>query len=280
MTVVVKTSAPARRGRNKPTARRGKSPERREVDWPQMLNGALTVPGQLTDTYCRFYRYSFLNQLMLLAQGVTEPCASFATWIKLGRVPVRGGGRAVLHPYPVTEVDEKTGEKKVVRTRFFPKATAFPYSQTTGPEVEWPELPAWDWQQAYDALGVQLVPFDGILDGNIQGLSYGNTLMVSPIAKYPAKTALHELAHLVLGHCADGPAAERPCRDVCEFQAEATAHPLAHELDLCEWDPSESRAYIQGWLGGEDVKERDIRAVFAAVDKILRAGRTTSAAEE
>jgi hypothetical protein len=34
-------------------------------------------------------------------------------------------------------------------------------------------------------------------------------------------------------------------------------------------DPAESRAYIQGWLGGTEVTEDNITRVFAAVNKIL-----------
>jgi hypothetical protein len=43
---------------------------------------------------------------------------------------------------------------------------------------------------------------------------------------------------------------------------------------LSEWAPDESRAYIQHWLSDEQVTVAHIRAVFTAVDKILRAGRT------
>jgi hypothetical protein len=60
---------------------------------------------------------------------------------------------------------------------------------------------------------------------------------------------------------------------VAEFEAEATAYLVAKELELIAWDPAESRAYIQGWLGGTEVTEDNISRVFAAVNKILTAGR-------
>ena len=41
-----------------------------EIDWAALLTQALTLPGQMGNTYCRFYQYSFLNQLLLMAQGV------------------------------------------------------------------------------------------------------------------------------------------------------------------------------------------------------------------
>jgi hypothetical protein len=93
---------------------------------------------------------------------------------------------------------------------------------------------------------------------------------VNPTAAYPAKTMLHELAHLALGHCKGG---DETHRGVAEFEAEATAYLVAKELELIAWDAAESRAYIQGWLGGAEVTEDHITRVFAAVNKILAAGR-------
>jgi hypothetical protein len=249
-----------------------------KIDWRALLLQALALPGRLGDTYCRFYQYSYPNQILLWSQGVTEPCAPFSVWKALGRIAVKGGGRAVLHPRPIKKRDKETDEEKVVALRFWLKRSTFPYSNTVGPEVEWPELPEWDWQRASAALDIEKVPFE-LINGNIQGYSFDRKFSVSPVAKFPMKTLLHELGHIMLGHttdCADG---ETPCsRGIREFQAEAVAYLLAHELDLCEWAPEESRAYIQGWLGGQEVTDRDINAVFTAVNKILIAGRTVTEA--
>ena len=46
-------------------------------------------------------------------------------------------------------------------------------------------------------------------------------MALNPSAVYPAKTLLHELAHLMLGHCKDGDSTHR---GVAEFEAEATAY--------------------------------------------------------
>ena len=143
-----------------------------------------------------------------------------------------------------------------------------------GPDVEWPELPEWDVQRALAALDITQVPY-AMIDGNCQGYSFERNVAVSPVAMFGLKTLFHEIGHVMLGHttdCADG---ESPCsRGVQEFGAEAVAYLLAHELELSEWAPEESRAYIQHWLGDEQVTDSHIRAVFTAVDKILRAGRT------
>lgn len=67
-------------------------------------------------------------------------------------------------------------------------------------------------------------------------------------------------------------------RGVMEFQAEAVAYLLAHELELCDWDPAESRHYIQNWLGREEVTPSHIQKVFTAVSNILIAGRGSAGA--
>lgn len=247
------------------------------VDWRELLAMALSSPGRLGNTYCRFYSYSFANQLLLWSQGVTEPCAPFSVWKALGRIPVKGGGRAVMHPRPIVKRDEETGEKKTVAMRFIIKRSTFPYSATRGEEVAWPELPAWDWRRAITALDVEQVPF-AMIDGNTQGWSQGRTFAISPVAAYPMKTLFHELAHIVLGHTTATGAEVRPCsRGLLEFQAEAVAYLVAHEVELCDWSPEESRAYIQHWLDGQDVGERDIRQVLTAAEKIISAGRNVSA---
>jgi antirestriction protein ArdC len=120
-----------------------------------------------------------------------------------------------------------------------------------------------------------------MINGNAQGFSFedgeGRHVAINPTAAYPAKTLLHEVAHLVLGHCTQG---DHTHRGVAEFEAEATAYLVAKELELIEWDPAQSRAYIQTWLGGAEVGEDHITRVFAAVNKILTAGRVEQASEE
>ncbi|MEE3755378.1 hypothetical protein [Mycobacterium intracellulare] len=242
-------------------------------------------------TYCRFYSYSLLNQILLMTQGVTEPCAPFSVWTKLGRIPQAGGARWVRHPRTIRKKDKKTGEEERVIVGSKLRRSTFPYSNTAGPDIEWPELPDWDWRRSLAALDIEQEPFR-LIDGNTQGYSYDRRVAVSPVAVYPLKTGLHELGHVMLGHTTpdssssvaassgepDG--AAPVCQGVREFQAESVAYLLAHEIGLTDWAPAESRAYIQDWLGNEEVTDRHIRAVFAAVDKILAAGRSVPASDE
>jgi antirestriction protein ArdC len=261
-----------------------------QIDWASTLASALEAPGALGTTYTRFYSYSFLNQIRLMLQGVHEPAASYNRWQELGR-QVRKGSKAkvVLAPVMVSrERKDANGNivlgsdgkpsKGQVLVGFRDSRTVFAFSDTDGDDLPAVELPGWDTETALVALGVDRVRFD-MVDGNAQGFSFEDTdgrhIAINPTAVYPAKTLLHELAHLVLGHCKGN---DETHRGVAEFEAEATAYLAAKELNLIDWDPSESRAYIQHWLHGTEVTETAISRVFAAVNKILTAGRVDVAA--
>jgi len=256
-----------------------------QIDWRATLTEALNAPGALGTTYTRFYNYSFLNQVRLMMQGTNEPVATYKLWVELGR-QVRKGTKAkvVLAPIMVSRDAKDANGNTVIgpdgkpnkRERligFRDSRTVFGYSDTDGDDLPPVQLPGWDVDTALAALGIDRVTFD-MVNGNAQGFSCedidGRHVAINPTAAYPAKTLLHELAHLTLGHCKDG---DHTHRGVAEFEAEATAYLVAKELELIAWDAAESRAYIQGWLGGVEVTEDHITRVFAAVNKILTAGR-------
>jgi len=260
-----------------------------QIDWAATLTEALNAPGSLGNTYTRFYNYSFLNQIRLMMQGTNEPVATYNRWIELGR-QVRKGSKAkvVLAPVMVSREskdgngnvvvgsDGKPGKRQVL-VGFRDSRTVFGYSDTDGDELPPVSLPGWDVDTALVALKIDRVAF-AMVNGNAQGYSFqnqdGRYLALNPTAAYPAKTLLHELAHLVLGHCKAG---DETHRGVGEFEAEATAYLVAKELELIAWDPAESRAYIQTWLGGTETTDDNVSRVFAAVNKILAAGRVVVA---
>jgi N-terminal domain of anti-restriction factor ArdC len=258
------------------------------IDWRATLTEALEAPGALGTTYTRFYSYSFLNQIRLMMQGVHEPVATYNRWQELGR-QVRKGSKAkvVLAPIMVSR-DAKDDEtvvigadgkprKRQILVGFRDSRTVFGYSDTDGDDLPAVDLPGWDADTALAALHVDRVPFN-MVNGNAQGFAYEDTdgrhLAINPTAAYPAKTTFHELAHLMLGHCKNG---DETHRGVAEFEAEAVAYLVAKELQLIEWDAAESRAHIQNWLGGTEVTEENISRVFAAVNKVLAAGRVVVA---
>ena len=183
------------------------------------LTEALDAPGSLGTTYTRFYNYSFLNQVRLMMQGTREPVATYNRWIELGR-QVRKGSKAKVVLAPVlVGGDLKDGNgnvvvghdgkprKRQVLVGFRDSRTVFGYSDTDGDDLPSVELPGWDTETALAALKVDRVAFD-MVNGNAQGFSFedndGRHVALNPTAAYPAKTLLHELAHLMLGHCKNG----------------------------------------------------------------------------
>ena len=210
--------------------------------------------------------HSFLNQVRLMIQGVAEPVATYNRWLELGR-QVRKGSKAkvVLAPVNISrDVKDANGvvlgedgrpRKRQILVGFRDSRTVFGYSDTDGDELPPVQLPGWDADTALAALGIDRVAFD-MINGNAQGFSFEDTqgrhVAINPTAAYPAKTLLHELAHLMLGHCKQG---DHTHRGIAEFEAEATAYLVAKELELIAWDPGESRAYVQTWLGGTEVTE-------------------------
>lgn len=250
--------------------------QRREVDWNSVLQTALKSPGELGSTYNRFHRYSYLNQIMLLMQGARGPVASYQRWQTLGR-QVRKGERGYEIVRPITvkaKAETGEGEEEKTFTRFKAVRGAFTYRQTDGEELSEPEVQAWDYKRALGKLAIDEVEFDHI-DGNCQGFAVDRNIAVNPAAVYPVKTRIHEMAHVVLGHTTshNGDVALEYDRGIRELEAEGTAYLTMTELGLTEFfNPSESRAYIQGWIGGDEVPDRSIRSIFKATNAILNAG--------
>lgn len=250
-----------------------------ELDWPELLNTVLTLPGDvgsLSSIYCRFYNYSFLNQVLMYCQGLNEPVATYKRWAEIGR-QVRKGSKArqILRPITVSRKDSdgnRSTDPADSFTRFKMVNCIFPLSDTDGDDVELPELPAWSVTAAALELKITREAFAD-LDGNKQGYSHGHAYAVNPVAVHPLKTAVHELAHVVLGHTTDDEYSTH--RGLCEFQAEAVAYIVMSEVGSPEqWSPSTSRAYVQQWLGETQVTDAHIKAVFSAANKILVAGRS------
>lgn len=281
-------------------ARTTKAPTVAEIDWTATFTAALNSPGALGNTYNRFYNYSFLNQIRLLMQGVNEPVATYRRWLELGRQVQKGSkAKTVLAPILVTKRDKETGKPILTKTGatqqvlvgFRDSNTVFGFSDTDGDELPEIVLPAWNADTALTALGVKRTKFRH-LDGNTQGYSTdddkGKRVAVNPAAPYPAKTLLHELAHIVLGHCkALTDQTGEFHRGIAEFEAESVAYLVATELQLKDWNPSESRGYITHWLeneghdpegsNGDAFDDKNVSRIFSAANKILVAGRTTTA---
>lgn len=272
------------------TARETVGPDARsrEVDWAKVMDTALNSPGQLGQTYSRFHRYSFLNQIMLLMQGAKGPVASYQRWQDLGRQVVKGSrGYDIVRPIQVKirgdvpagvanrgkPPEAENGDKPKTFTRFKVVRGAFTFSQTTGEELPEPEVPAWDFKRALGKLAISEVPFEHP-DGNCQGYSFERNVAINPVAAFPVKTRFHEIAHVELGHTVREQQAEYvQHRGLKEFEAEGAAYLSLTELGLSEmFDPAESRAYIQHWMNGDTPPDSSIRRVFKVTSSILNAG--------
>jgi len=250
-------------------------------NWQQLLDEALTAPGNLTGVYDRFHDYSLTNMLLFRMQGIHEPVASASRWKSLGRRVVNWQHRkevivpVLIHEAPPEDETLKEKRERVAKLIGFKVVRAvFALSDTDGPVMPPPPTPGWDLAIALDKLGVREVPFDNT-NGNLQGWSQGTEFAINPIAVNRNKTTYHELGHILLGHTLLHHFEEyQTHRGVMEFQAEATAYLVMNELELMDdKTAAHSRGYIKYWLGEEQPPDQAIRQVFTAADRIIRAGR-------
>jgi hypothetical protein len=239
------------------------------------------MPGALGATYSRFYQYSFMNQIALFMQGVTGPVATYKRWKDMDRQVIKGSkAKAILRPLMFNEINDQ-GEKQQRVGGFKWQNSLFEVSDTEGADLPEYQPPAWDRTLALGTLGIQQVAFEQ-LNGNIAGYSRNQEVAINPVAVYPFKTLLHEMAHVVLKHTTpEGLEEYRSHRGLMEFQSEGTAYLAMNELDaLDQFNAEESRGYIQHFLKGSKPDDKSIRGVFTATDKILRAGRTIDESTE
>ena len=281
----------------RPKAAAGEHPE-----WGELLVKAVNTPGVISDAYRRFWNYSVGNQILALFQCSHRriepgPIHTFVGWRDLGRY-VKKGEKALILCMPVTvkckhaepASDGDDGAEKMLgtsasghgdrngeagtRTCFVYRRHWFVLSQTEGKDYIPAELPEWRESVALDALKIERIPFRHT-DGNAQGYAVHRQVAVSPIAFTPARTLLHELAHVVLGHTEelqrmDDDHSATP-RDLREVEAECVALICCSSLGL--GGEEFSRGYIQHWLKGQSMPERSAQKVFKAADQILKAGR-------
>jgi hypothetical protein len=245
-----------------------------KLDWPALLETALTIPGDTMGVYDRGHTYSFLNKVLLYSQNARGPVASYQGWQNMNRQVRRGEkGMTIIRPINV-KVGEDNDGNDIRILRFKPVAGAFQFSQTDGEDIEWPEVPEWSLERALGNLGITQVPYEKV-DVNTQGYSFDLNIAVSPIAAFPLKTALHEASHVQHGHTTPENLAEYEThRGRFEFEAEGSGYLALNEIGgITDDQASVSRGYIQGWMKGERPSDASIRSVFTVADKLVKAGR-------
>jgi antirestriction protein ArdC len=250
--------------------------ETTHAQWSQLLAEAVTKPGLLLAAYSAFHNYSIGNQVLALVQcqqrGIKPgPLATFNGWKEKTRY-VRKGEKALTLCMPVTiKAKGEAGDEERF-TRFIYRPRWFVLSQTEGQDVAPTLPPTWEKAKALTALNIAETPFD-LLDGNTQGYAKGRSVGVSPLAALPHKTLFHELAHVTLGHTAEGQThdSEHTPRNLMEVEAEAVALILCETLQLS--GAEYCRGYVQEWLRGDVIPERSAQKIFHAADVIIRAGQ-------
>jgi hypothetical protein len=159
-------------------------------------------------------------------------------------------------------------------TLFVYRPNWFVFSQTGGEAVPAPEIPEWNKELALKTLDIREIPFD-CTDGNCLGYARKREVAVSPLSPFPYKTLFHEVGHVELGHtaeieCVDG---EHTPRNIREAEAESIALICSESLGL--EGAAASRAYIQHWYRDGPIPDKSAAKIFAAADRVLRAGRKT-----
>src|SRR5437667_11157542 len=254
----------------------------RSVNFQELLNEAVSKPGTLMRAYSLFWNYSLGNQVLALIQANQRgiplgPIASFNRWKELGR-HVKRGEKAIELCMPVTckrtvkeeREDGTDAETEITFKRFVFRRNWFMLSQTDGAEYQLPAIPTWDRTRALQTLNVEEIPFE-MMNGNCQGYAKGRQIAINPVAQMPAKTTFHELAHVVLDHTSEAVHdSETLPRNLKEVEAESVALLCLESLGM---DGAEyCRGYIQSWLSGATIPERSAQRIFAAADRILKAG--------
>ena len=242
----------------------------------ELLSTLLTFEGSVGSTYSRLHRYSPRNIGFLALQGCPpEPVATFKKWNDLDRHVLKGSkAYSILRPInvKVEAGDDSEEEFKLIR-RFKVVRALFAVSQTAGEELPPYEPPKWRTERALGSLAIKQVSFESY-DGNTQGLSYDRNVAVSPVAKYPFKTLMHEASHVQHGHTTpENLASYYQHRGQFEFEAEASGYVVLNELGaMTDEMASVSRGYVQGWLQDEKPSEDSLRRVLNVSTKILDAG--------
>jgi antirestriction protein ArdC len=255
--------------------------------WSDLLHRAVTEPGVISQAFQRFHNYSIGNQILAYCQCAARgidpgPIATFPRWKELGRY-VRKGEKAITLCMPLTVKATKPSEANPTTvepdaepftfTRFVYRNHWFVLAQTEGADYKPEPVPGWDQPKALAALGITKATF-ALMDGNIQGYAKDREVAINPVAEQPESTLFHELAHIIIGHTAEGSVnsdgADRTPRDIRELEAECVALLCCESLGLP--GSAESRGYIQSWYRGNEVPERSAQRIFHAADTILKAG--------
>lgn len=251
----------------------------------QLIKEALEQPGKRLGAYRAFHRFSLNNQMLAAYQLATmglapTPIKTFNQWKEYGR-SVKKGEKAIGLLMPmiinIKSIDEETGEEKITGTRkiFVEKNYWFALSQTkeygqdkkkTLKKLE-EDAPEWSYKKVLKAFKIKQIDFN-IIEGNAQGYTSKKGIAINPLAKFPVKTMIHEIAHNLLGHLDSIKYADNSLQ---EAEAEITTYLVISSLGLEGLEYS--RHYVQTWLKGAKFPEASAQKCITTAGKILEAGK-------
>lgn len=244
----------------------------------------LTASDAWTDwlrVAAKFHRYSFNNQMLILAQRPDATLVnSYKRWGEIGR-QVRKGEKSIgiFAPCSRKVRDEETGEE---RTRLvgFRVVSVFDVSQTDGDPVPEQPLPVlldgeaprglWDaLQTVAEARGYT------VERGDCRGAN-GYTDPAAHLIRVrddvtdaqATKTLAHEVAHVVLDHVTDLDAYALH-RGVAEVEAESAAWLICQTHGM---DPGAyTLPYVASWAG--TTAEDAAKAIRATAERVIKCAR-------
>lgn len=289
----------------KTTKRKGRSPEQKRAEMEalheQLGHGVEALRNSETwAAYLRFcasfHRYSFNNLVLILMQRPeAQHVAGYRAWQAKGR-QVRKGERGIrilgTGTVKVSADDEETGEVVEGKRRVFFPVSVFDLDQTDLMEGHEDASTVTHLLTGADDVGILRRVVDHLTASGVvvefQAIANGANGYTAPASEetgdparvvieernapaQQAKTAIHEAAHIVLGHLADDYAEYIAHRGRYEVEAESVAYVVAGMLGL---DSSNySTGYVATWAerSEADVIKETASRVLAAVHALVEA---------
>lgn len=273
-----------------------------------LINEALNNPGKRLEAYNAFYTFSLRNQMLaewqMVMRGIEiSPIKTFKQWKEYGR-SVKKGEQAIALLMPMfvnvpvnfdeqckkvrntirdikkdlkmdtdepEEVETEQRQIFVMRNYWFALSQTKAYKNTKDKTIKKLEKPSKTWtaRRAMKNLKIKLIDFQ-YTNGNAQGYATKKGIAINPLAQFPTKTAIHEMAHTILGHLKI-PSYMFDVKSIREAEAEMTAYLVTSSLGLKGQEYQ--RQYIRSWLAGNKFPEASALRVINAANKILTAGQ-------
>ena len=219
-----------------------------------------------------FHNYSMNNTLLIWLQRPEFSLISgYNDWQKRGR-QVKKGERAIRILAPmIKKYKEDNGDETFIIRGFRP-VSVFDVSQTEGDDIEelgCPDLVSGnvDFETIVKASPIPvLIRYLGISNGNTDG----NTIKIAPKENETsmAVTLLHEISHVMLGHCKDsGTLFETEDRSVKEIEAETCNFLVCEFLGI---ENNKSPLYIGNWGANREELLGRGKKIIAVAESIIK----------